>query len=745
VDVKSLYKYWPYNVWNPKTIDWLDRSLLSGEVKTGFVFVNGDMVPKAFNHGDADFISRAYTENVDNQFHPSWPMVEQIDAIAVFDHDQIEVAVQQAETKGIEVSNAQVNIDSLDEGILSVNLNASSQNNELLEYVQASPLAKNLSLNETIRIAGKQQIDLDFDVSIKSEVNQAFNPQGVINFSAGQFLTTFFSINEINGPVSLDGYQIKLHDLPAQLNGADVMLDGTILTQSPHGVAVDVNLSGNLSADYLLEVVEQNLPISGQSDWLINIKNDMDELVMTAQSALAGVSIMLPPPLDKVAEESKDLEIKCKLPCQQSLVDINYNNQIKSTLSRVANQYHLTRLQFVTEDTVLATNTALFGGHLEHVDLDQWLTLLAQPTSEAGTGSEQNSPWPVNEINLDIKQLTFMSREFTDISLHIVRLADSYEINIDSESMKGRVILDDDLKQKGIVAEFEHLNWIDATIAVDDTEPESTDSSIPDIHLWAEQFSYAGVPLGAFRMEMRNVADGINFELLSLKSELAEVNISGTWNKAIGDDGFSSFNIVMFSERIADFLQTVGFSAPITNAQTLIEMKAQWAGVPSQFNIANIDGDLNIKIGQGQVLDQQPGFGRVLGLFNLTNLPRRLILDFSDVLADGLLFRSMEGHFVIKSGVANTQDFLIKASSAKIHINGDVGFADQSYAQTITINPQIGKTFPTLGAIAGGPVGAAAGFLVQGLFDKQLKNKNEIIYRVTGTWDDPLIELISDE
>jgi uncharacterized protein YhdP len=201
----------------------------------------------------------------------------------------------------------------------------------------------------------------------------------------------------------------------------------------------------------------------------------------------------------------------------------------------------------------------------------------------------------------------------------------------------------------------------------------------------------------------------------------------------------------MFSEKIADFLQTVGFNAPITNAQTLIKMDAEWNGVPSEFNIANMDGELEISLGRGEVLDQQPGFGRVLGLFNLTNLPRRLLLDFRDVLAEGLLFNSMEGHFKITAGVANTDDFLIAASSAKIHIKGDVGFADQSYDQTITIRPQIGKTFPTIGAIAGGPVGAAAGFLVQGLFQKQLKDKNEIIYRVTGTWDEPLIELISDE
>jgi Predicted membrane protein len=184
------------------------------------------------------------------------------------------------------------------------------------------------------------------------------------------------------------------------------------------------------------------------------------------------------------------------------------------------------------------------------------------------------------------------------------------------------------------------------------------------------------------------------------------------------------------------------FNAPISNAQTLIEMDVHWPGLPAAFDVTALSGDLRIAIGQGEVLDQQPGFGRVLGLFNLTNLPRRLLLDFRDVLSEGLHFEEMTGDFSLTDGVAQTDNFLIRASAAKIHMQGAVDFVQKSYDQIIVIRPQIGKTFPTLGAIAGGPVGAAAGFLVQGLLGKQLKNANEIKYHVTGPWSEPMIELL---
>jgi len=741
VDVTQLWKYWPHDVWKPKTIDWLDSSLQGGQVEKGFVFIHGNMIDKAFKKGAAEFISRAYVKDNINQFRPDWPVVSELDAVAQFKQDEVLVDVVHAHTAGIEVSRADVDIPSIDEGRLTVNLIASSRDNQLLDYLQQSPMAPNLKLEDNIRVGGRQQVELDFAVSIKSEQDIPFQPEGVITFEDGLFSTEHFELQDINGPVALKGKRLEITGLPASLQSSAVVLNGEIITGTGSGTAVDVLLEGHMQADSLLDKVGQDLPIEGESLWLIHIKSVADGLNMLARSNLAGVNSQLPAPLNKASDEEKWLTIECQLPCEQSQVSLNYDDQITTQLDPDTGQHHLTQLRFISEDHPADPDSS-FGGYIDELDLDEWLTLM----SAHAIKTEQANELPFTEIDLSIGTLRFMSREFTDMQLQIRRLPSSYEIQVDSETIRGLVTLDDDLARKGIVAQFDHLNWIDSsTDGQPSDEVSQASQAVPDIHLWARDFSYADIPLGELRMEMRNVADGIKVDQLSIRSELAEINASGTWNKADGIRGSSDFNIVMFSERIADFLGNMGFSAPITNAQTLVEINASWDGAPSQFNIATIDGALDIKLGQGQVLDQSPGFGRVLGLFNLTNLPRRLIRDFRDVLADGLMFSSMEGHFNIRSGVASTEDFLIKASSARIYIEGDVGFADQSYAQTITVRPQIGKTFPTIGAIAGGPVGAAAGFLVQGLFDKQLNNSNEIVYRVTGTWDEPQIELIADE
>jgi len=52
---------------------------------------------------------------------------------------------------------------------------------------------------------------------------------------------------------------------------------------------------------------------------------------------------------------------------------------------------------------------------------------------------------------------------------------------------------------------------------------------------------------------------------------------------------------------------------------------------------------------------------------------------------------------------------------------------------------------PVIGAIAGGPVGAAAGLALQGLLHEQLGDATQVQYTITGSWDDPVFEPVIDK
>ncbi|HMN35464.1 MAG TPA: AsmA-like C-terminal region-containing protein, partial [Chiayiivirga sp.] len=196
-----------------------------------------------------------------------------------------------------------------------------------------------------------------------------------------------------------------------------------------------------------------------------------------------------------------------------------------------------------------------------------------------------------------------------------------------------------------------------------------------------------------------------------------------------------------FSSRDAGaMLEALGFSRLIESSGTHGRLMLAWPGAPGAFDWAVADGRLDVSVGQGRVLEVEPGAGRLFGLLSLTEIPRRLSLDFSDFLKSGFAFNQMAGSFRIERGDAFTDDFRINAPSAEIRLRGRTGLKARDYDQTLEVLPKAGSVLPAIGAIAAGPAGAAVGAVAQAVLRQPLKDMTRTVYRVTGAWDAPTIE-----
>ena len=96
----------------------------------------------------------------------------------------------------------------------------------------------------------------------------------------------------------------------------------------------------------------------------------------------------------------------------------------------------------------------------------------------------------------------------------------------------------------------------------------------------------------------------------------------------------------------------------------------------------------------------------------------------------------------MENGTASTDDVELSSSAARISLRGSTDLVAQRYDQVMTVQPGLGNTLPALGAIAGGPAGAAAGLALQGLLHDQLGEATQVQYTITGSWDQPSIEPI---
>ena len=94
------------------------------------------------------------------------------------------------------------------------------------------------------------------------------------------------------------------------------------------------------------------------------------------------------------------------------------------------------------------------------------------------------------------------------------------------------------------------------------------------------------------------------------------------------------------------------------------------------------------------------------------------------------------------NGTANSDGLSIDGPAAAITITGTANLRAETFDQTIEVRPKAGNVLTVVGAIAGGPVGAALGAAANAVLQRPIGEAAARTYRVTGPWKDPEVDVI---
>src|SRR3546814_18658286 len=108
--------------------------------------------------------------------------------------------------------------------------------------------------------------------------------------------------------------------------------------------------------------------------------------------------------------------------------------------------------------------------------------------------------------------------------------------------------------------------------------------------------------------------------------------------------------------------------------------------------------DWSSDVCSSDLVELEPGAGRVLGLLSIAQLPRRLTLDFRDLFSKGFAFDKLAGNVRIAAGKASTDDLLIDGPAAEIRIHGNADLRAQTFNQTIEVLPRAGNLLAEIGS-----------------------------------------------
>jgi uncharacterized protein YhdP len=157
-----------------------------------------------------------------------------------------------------------------------------------------------------------------------------------------------------------------------------------------------------------------------------------------------------------------------------------------------------------------------------------------------------------------------------------------------------------------------------------------------------------------------------------------------------------------------------------------------------------------LDIEDGVISKQDPKFGRLLSLLNITAIVDRFKLKAGDVVSDGFKYNTINAKVKLSTG-GNLQieKFNLDSSSSKINISGNTNIVSEKLNIDAQIIPAIKDGIPIITALTGGGAAGLGVWLVDKLLFKDkllsgvIDNAAAVNYEVSGDWDNPQIKKLN--
>ncbi len=773
-DATSAPNFYPAKIMGSQLLNWLDNAFLTGEVTSGKVLVYGELNNFPYNNKNGIFEVDAIVKNVDLDFHPAWGNIDQADARLLFHNNGMDISILNGKIgKTVKVKSGYARIKSFRRSPLEVKAKVHGNGDDYLSFLKSSPLefARTKAFSK-LGISGETSLDLGLEIPlVMGRVSDA-KVNGILGFNSVDFNLeeTPFFVDDINGTASFNHLGAIDSDLSAKIFGEDLKLN--VYGKKSSGGGIDTMINAEALVD-LTDVIDPKYHsslgvIDGKSLWGVSIKlpNSLDTpnqrgLKIKAKSDLVGTTILLPQPMSKISVLSKkNTELSMNYMVGDEVDLVAKIDGVGSAKVRFADDSFgkMERGQILLGSLnakIPNTKGMQIYGSLKSFNLDLWkksLETLVKPKQNS-SGFEQLE---FSDIKVDIGRLIFANRDFNEINAILIKKPSAWRVQLTSDRVNGWLLASKQNSHiKKIKGVFEKLDIQSSVNGKKSTNSESDSQSenipkielveispqeIPALDLVVEKLFIDGQKLGSLNFISSPIASGMQFERIDVEGDILSMKANGSWlkNKKVGER--THFQANMNSSNVGAVFDTLGQKGQVKNGNGKANYDVYWQGSPWEADISSIEGTIEYEVSKGQLLKIEPGFGRMIGIFSIETLWRRMIFDFRDIFSEGFAFDLMKGSIKASDGNAYINNFQLKGVAATVDMEGRIGLRDKDLDQIITITPKASSALPLVGGLAAG-TGVGLGILIlQKVFQSPLEKMSSINYKVTGSWDDPKME-----
>lgn len=757
--------------------EWLAKALVAGQIQNARVRLKGDLEDFPWG-GDASkgefLISGDYVDGTIDYLPAEggklgWPSLTGMSGKVSLDRVDLRILADRAQmwpTKAAPISLHHVlaRIPNIERNsVLTIRGDTQAAAQTYLDLAAHSALGGLLD-NELAEASAKGNWEIPLYLRIPLLNSDDSSVSGSIRFDGGSFslMPEMPVLEKLEGQLDFTDTGISTPGLKAGFLGGTMTFSGGV-----GGPRKGLQMRGQIKAEALEQYVglQGMKRLKGQFPYqLMWQQSKQGGSVFTAESSLKGLSLDLPQPWGKAAEQAQPLRARWARAGgkQDMALNLALGSGIQAVLlhreGSTKGPYFYAGNVAVGQDISVPASGLTIDVKFPYTDLDAWEDL-GHEFSQPLPGANQERKRPVipslQRLHVQSRQMHLKGLSLDEATLTVVQPHPArWRMDVDSTQTTGTIVWDEaaDKKPGNVEAHFKRLALGSADKAVVNPDAEAQGTSqladdaledIPSIHLQVDKLILYGRLAGRLSVDgVRRDAALWSLDKLSLSSPGAELTGTGQWRLNGAERGLTVKANAKISN-LGQYFDQLGWSNMLERGKGTIQGQVFWRNMPWRFDIGDLSGKVDVQLEAGRFKSINSRSARLLELLSLQSIQRLATLSISpaSVFKEGFPFDRLYGTLQADNGIMSFSNYHVEGPAGNISIGGDVNLATEKLNLQAMVVPNLDMSGATIAAgIAINPIVGVGAFLTQWLLRNPLAKAMAVHYHVSGDWDEPKLD-----
>ncbi len=770
---QTIYRYLPAEM-SKDARAYIEKAFIGGEINNGRLRMKGDPNLAPYDApGSGEFaLNLPISQTV---FRPaplfpstkgSWPEFTEVNGVVSMQQAKLMVAIKDARYQGLQIQNVNAEIPNVSSAkpVLNLKGNITGPMNDMMDYLRTTPiLLTRPELAKNLKLSGPAKLDLDLLLPLQNTDDVKLN--ALLNLDNNVVVWSDLApFNQVRGSIRITEDLPRFEQVSAEFFGGTINIrQNTAQSQTKQDL---YDLNGTIDLErlerhYANQVGRQSQQLLKALDGKAAFKGKLgitsDTTDLNLDLDFNALSTTLPEPLS--IKKGNKLNGIFRY---QSNASEGAPKRIAQWSAQIGKSITLQGKQ--GPDGIVAQGIGIgapaiipergLGLNLQASDLniDAWHRLLFSNDGVNNKPEAANMASSTDGVNglqvftARVNQAIAMNRSWPNLAVSAKLGGDTWQLNLKSPNLEGDIqyqerknsdLLKGKLLRLHIPPRLQNLTNSSAS-----ADKEVSLNAIPELDLSIDDFNFNQYKPGAIAIKTRNSTNRITIESLKINNPSSSSTVTGEWTSDA--QGNNERVIIDTTSQVKDLGTVVAYwgnPKAVEGGKGTINAKLDWSGPPYNPSFDTLAGNVKINLENGRLLQVDSGFAKIIGVFSLQSLLKFATFDIQgslgSVVTSGTAFNTLSGDFVLRNGVARTQNFTMQLNQARVATSGLVNIPKQTQDLRITIFPTIDATAGALALFAVNPIVGASALIGQYLISSQLNRTLQTDYLVQGSWDKP--------